>query len=74
MVIYGYLQKSLDPGRPLSDLITKNSSINSFSTILFGNKQEQELDIILDIESLLSKNLTIQIQSLKKAKYQRIKP
>ncbi|POG64737.1 kinase-like domain-containing protein, partial [Rhizophagus irregularis DAOM 181602=DAOM 197198] len=60
--------------RPLSDLISKCSSINSFSTISFGNKQdynyiskEEELDIIIDIESLSSKNLTIQNStSLKK--------
>uniref|UniRef100_U9U299 Uncharacterized protein n=1 Tax=Rhizophagus irregularis (strain DAOM 181602 / DAOM 197198 / MUCL 43194) TaxID=747089 RepID=U9U299_RHIID len=59
--------------RPLSDLISKCSSINSFSTISFGNKQdynyiskEEELDI--DIESLSSQNLTIQTfsTSLKK--------
>ncbi|CAB4483178.1 unnamed protein product [Rhizophagus irregularis] len=53
--------------RPLSDLISKCSSINSFSTISFDNKQdynyiskEVELDIIIDIESLSSQNLTIQ--------------
>ncbi|RGB33207.1 kinase-like domain-containing protein [Rhizophagus diaphanus] len=60
--------------RPLSDLISKCSSINSISTIEIGNKQdynyiskEEELDIIIDIKSLSSKNLTIQNStSLKK--------
>ncbi|PKY56727.1 hypothetical protein RhiirA4_549373 [Rhizophagus irregularis] len=66
--------KAIYTSRPLSDLISKCLSINSFSTISFGNKQdynyiskEEELDIIIDIESLSSKNLTIQnSNSLKK--------
>ncbi|CAB4377869.1 unnamed protein product [Rhizophagus irregularis] len=54
--------------RPLSDLISKCSSINSFSTISFGNKQDynyisKELELDIDIESLSSQNLTIQNSS-----------
>ncbi|GET53131.1 kinase-like domain-containing protein [Rhizophagus irregularis DAOM 181602=DAOM 197198] len=56
--------------RPLSDIISKCSSINSSSTISFGDKEdynynyiskEKELDI--DVESLSSQNITIQNSS-----------
>ncbi|PKY31247.1 kinase-like protein [Rhizophagus irregularis] len=70
-----YHPEAIYTSRPLSALISKCLSTNLLSTILFGNNQdytynyiskEEELDI--NIESLSSKNLTIQtfLTSLKK--------
>ncbi|GBC15403.2 kinase-like domain-containing protein [Rhizophagus irregularis DAOM 181602=DAOM 197198] len=58
-----YHSEAIYTSRLLSDIISKCSFINSFSTISCGNKQT-ELELDIDTESLSSQNLSIKTQEL----------
>ncbi|CAB4485328.1 unnamed protein product [Rhizophagus irregularis] len=59
-----YHSEAIYTSRPLSDLISKCSSINSFSTILYGNKQDSNyISLNAVTKSLSSQNLNSKIQT-----------
>ncbi|PKC56295.1 hypothetical protein RhiirA1_542179 [Rhizophagus irregularis] len=63
-----YHSEAIYTSRLLSDIISKCSSTNSFSTISYGNKQDsnyisEELELDIDTESLSSQNLSIKTQN-----------
>ncbi|CAB5181191.1 unnamed protein product [Rhizophagus irregularis] len=59
-----YHSEAIYTSRPLSDLISKCSSINSFSTISYGNKQDSNyISLNAVTKSLSSQNLNSKIQT-----------
>ncbi|CAB4402186.1 unnamed protein product [Rhizophagus irregularis] len=66
-----YHSEAIYTSRLLSDIISKCSSTNSFSTISYDNKQDsnyisEELELDIDTESLSSQNLSINTQNSSK--------